>query len=468
MRSVKRNFIYNLFYQLLTFLLPLITTPYLSRVLGAEKTGIYSYSYSIAYYFVLFAMLGLNNYGNREIAKVRDDEFKRSYTFWSIYFLQIFTSVVIIVFYTLSTVILRNEFINWIMLLYVVSSFFDINWFFWGMEEFKITVIRNTVIKILSVMAILFLIKDSGDLYLYALIMVLGMFLSPICLWPYLKKYVIWVKPTFSSIKSHMKPNIILFIPVIAVSLYKVMDKIMLGSMATYLEVGLYDYAEKIIAIPVCCVNALGTVMMPRMANLVAKKENEIEKDIIFKSLIVGTILSTSMSFGLIGIANVFVPFFYGKGFKKCIILFYILLPSCIFLSIANVIRTQYLIPHSKDKEFTISLVIGAMANLLINALLIPHLQSIGAAVGTLIAEALVCFVQAFYIRKNLDLYKILKEIIPIIISGLVMSVVVYLIPFIENYVLTLLIKIFVGCIVFLGLILKKHKNVLFYLINKN
>ena len=404
MKNVRRNFLYNLFYQILTFLLPLITTPYLSRVLGAEKTGVYSYSYSVAYYFVLFAMLGLNNYGNREIAKIRDDRYQRSKLFWEIYGLQVCNSVVIIIIYSLINLLFRNELINWIMLLYVASSIFDINWFFWGLEEFKITVTRNTVIKIATVVAILLFVKSREDVYIYALIMAGSMLLSPILLWPYLRARVDWRKPGFREVLSHLKPNLILFIPVIAVSLYKVMDKIMLGSMASYSEVGLYDYAEKVIAIPTCCVNALGTVMMPRMANLVAQKDNSTEKETIYKSMIFGTALATAMSFGLIGIADVFVPLFYGEGFSKCVILFYILLPSCVFLAIANVIRTQYLIPHSMDKEFTVSLGAGACINLLINAMLIPQLQSIGAAIGTLLAEALVCFIQGYYVRKKIEL----------------------------------------------------------------
>lgn len=459
MESVKRNFLYNLFYQILTFLLPLITTPYLSRVLGAERTGTYSFSYSIAYYFVMFAMLGLNNYGNREIAKIRDNKFKRSKLFWSIYTLQIATSAVIIIAYALFVFFFRNELINWIMLLYVVSSLFDINWFFWGMEEFKITVTRNTLLKITSVIAILLFVKSQDDIYIYAIIMAAGMLLSPILLWPYLRGRIEWVRPEAKDVISHLKPNLILFIPVIAVSLYKVMDKIMLGAMANYTEVGFYDYAEKVIAIPTCCVNALGTVMMPRMANLVAKNDNNAEKKTIYFSMIFGTALATSMSFGLIGIADVFVPFFYGEGYVKCVELFYILLPSCIFLAIANVIRTQFLIPHSMDKEFTVSLVLGACVNLIINITFIPKLQSVGAAVGTLIAEATVCFIQGYFVKDKIELKKYAREILYIFISGLLMAIAVYFMPFIRNYLLTLCMKIVVGCVVFGILMIYRYKD---------
>lgn len=461
MKSVKYNFIYNLFYQILTFLLPLITTPYLSRVLGAEKTGVYSYSYSIAYYFVLFAMLGLNNYGNREIAKSREDKNRRSKVFWSIYSLQFLTSLLVIIIYSLSNLFLRKELISWIMLLYVMSSLFDINWFFWGMEEFKITVTRNTIIKLLTVVAILIFVKKQDDIYIYAVIMAGSMLISPLALWPYLKKRVEWIKPSFEDIVTHVKPNIVLFIPVIAVSFYKVMDKIMLGTMATYSEVGFYDYAEKVIAIPTCCVNALGTVMMPRMVNLVEKGDSKREQETIYKSIIFGTILATSMSFGLMGIADVFVPVFYGEGFSKCIVLFYILLPSCVFLAIANVVRTQYLIPHSMDKEYTVSLLAGACVNLVINAILIPKLQSIGAAIGTLIAEGVVCLIQSYYVNKKIELKKYMKEIASILIAGIIMSISVKLMPTIYNNIVTLILKIILGIFVFGIIIIWNFKEMI-------
>lgn len=467
MKSVKKNFLYNLFYQVLTFLLPLVTTPYLSRVLGAEKTGIYSYSYSIAYYFVLFAMLGLNNYGNREVAKNRDDMVMRSRTFWSIYGLQLCSSIIIIFAYMIYNLCIGKQVMNWIMLVYVISSFFDINWFFWGLEEFKITVTRNTITKILTVVSILLFVKSPEDIYIYGAIMASSMLISSIVLWPYLKKRVIWMRPSLQEILKHLKPNLILFIPVIAVSLYKVMDKIMLGNMTTYREVGYYDYAEKVIAIPTCAVNALGTVMLPRMANLVAKNDIKTEQDTIHKSMIFGTVLSVAMSFGLIGIANIFVPVFYGEGYVKCVSLFYILLPSCVFLAIANVIRTQYLIPHSMDKEFTISLIFGAMVNLVINTVLIPQLQSVGAAIGTLVSEGTVCILQLCFVRKYLTIKNYISDIVFLVISGVLMAVLVYSIPEIDNGLVTLLIKIGSGVIIFGTIVTVRYKSLMIQLLHR-
>ena len=427
MNGIRKNFIYNLFYQVLTILMPLITTPYLARVLGADRTGNYSYAYSIAYYFVLFAMLGLNNYGNREIARCRDDIEARSKKFWSIYAMQLSTSIISFFAYIIYCfTVKRADVISWILVLYVISASLDINWFFWGLEEFRITVTRNTVIKLSSVAAILLLVKSQEDLYLYTAIMAISSFLSPLLLWPYLHKRINWIRPSISEIMVHLKPNIVLFIPVIAVSLYKVMDKIMLGSMATYSEVGFYDYSEKVIAIPIACVNALGTVMLPRMSNLVARQETAEEHRIIKKSIIIGTALAISMGFA------------------------------------------QFLIPRGEDRIFIISVVSGAVINLIVNAILIPPLQSIGAAVGTLFAEATVCIYQMIAVNKELPVVYYIKDIGILLIVGTVMFVLVYAIPFIGSGLVTIGIKILVGAVVFCLLFGLKYKEILVGLFKRN
>ena len=467
MSSIKKNFTYNLIYQILTLILPLVTTPYLSRVLGAEKTGIYSYSYSVANYFVLFAMLGLNNYGNREIAKVKDNIEERSIIFWSIYFLQLITGGFSTIIYIIVCLMCRNSQINWIMSLYVLSGLFDINWFFWGMEEFKITVSRNIIIKLVTVAGILLLVKSPDDLWIYAVLMAGSMLVSPLALWPYLSKRIYWIKPSLRQILLHFKPNLVLFIPVIAVSLYKIMDKIMLGWMTTYIEVGYYEYSERVIAIPNSLVNALGTVMLPRMSNLVAKNDTTQELSIIKNSVILGTGIAAAMSFGLIGIADVFVPFFYGAEYIKCVILFYVLLPSSIFISAANIVRTQYLIPHGMDKEYTQSVALGAVVNLAVNTLLIPSLQSVGAAIGTTMAEFIVCIYQFICVRKKLPVQGYIIEIFYVTVAAIVMMSVVYIIPFMGNYIITIGIKVVIGVLVFAIIMILRYVNLITQIMHK-
>ena len=453
MTSIKKNFLYNAFYQVLTLILPLITTPYISRVMGAERVGVYSYAYSIAYYFGMFILLGLNNYGNRTIANVRDNQQKLSKTFWNIYVMQLFFGIIVIIIYLFYSLnFSQDQLMALLQVFYLVSVALDISWFFFGIEQFKLTVTRNTIIKILTVIAMLLFVKSVDDLYIYALIMVIGPLASQIFLWLFVKDYIILKKISIVEIKQHMKPNLILFIPVIAISLYTIMGKIILGYMSNMTEVGYYESASKLTVIPTMAVTALGTVMLPRISNLVANEKYEETRRYLEKSLIVSVFLSVSMAFGISSVSKEFVPIFYGVGFDKCKILIPILVLSSIFVSWANVIRTQYLIPYKKDNIYIKSVFLGAILNIVANIILIPYLQSIGTAIATLLAEIIVCMYQTVKVRKELRINKYLMKSLPFLLFGIIMYKVVITIPFIVNAIATISVKVLLGAIVYIGL----------------
>ena len=354
MNTPKKNFIYNIIYQVLILIIPLILSPYLSRVIYADGIGIYSYTYSIIHYFMLLTMLGVNNYGNRSIAKVRDNKDKLSKVFWSIYLLQLIMGIIMIILYIGFVLIFNNHYkiVALIQSLFIVSAMLDINWFFFGMEEFKKTITRNTFVKIGNALLVFLLVKSSDDVWIYTLIMAGMTCLSQIILWSFLRKYVKFKKITWNDIKKHIKPNLVLFIPIIAVSLYKIMDKIMLGAMSSVSEVGFYENAEKIINIPLALITALGTVMLPRISNLTSKGDDKKIKEYINKSERFVMFMSFSMCCGLIAVGYNFAPLFFGKSFQKSGILIMLLSITLPFLSFANVLRTQYLIPNEQDKIY--------------------------------------------------------------------------------------------------------------------
>ena len=428
MSNIKKNFIYNITYQILVLILPIATAPYISRVLGAEKVGIYSYTYSIVYYFMLFAMLGLNNYGNRQIAKVKDDQQKLNTNFWNIYTLQLCTSSIMIIIYIVYLILgsrLNNQ-IAVIQIIYLISTVFDINWFFFGMEKFKLTVARNTIIKIITCLSVFVFVKEKEDLYIYTIIMSLGILISQLMLWPFLKNIVKFQKVKFKeAIKQHFKPCLILFVPVIAVSLYKIMDKIMLGYMTNMSQVGLYENSEKMINIIIGIITSLGIVMLPRMSNLIANGEMEKGKQYIEKSIRITMFMSSALSFGMMAISDRFVIWFFGEQFTGSGIILKYLSITTIFISIANVIRTQYIIPMERDKSYIISVSLGAIVNILANIILIPKYQAVGAAIGTVIAEISVTMYQIIDVRKGLDIFKYLKMGIKYIVIGGIMYILV-------------------------------------------
>lgn len=451
MSNVKKNFLYNAFYQILIIILPLITAPYIARVLGAEKIGIYSYTYSIVYYFMMIAMLGINNYGNREIAKIRDDKEKLSKTFSSIYMLQLFMTVIMLGLYiTYVLFIVKSDItIYLIQGIYLISVLFDINWFFFGIEKFKLTVTRNTIIKLLSVILILTLVKKREDIYIYTLIVAGSTLLSQLALWPFVNKYTKLVKVKVEDVTKHIKQCVILFIPFIAVSLYKIMDKIMLGNITNMTQVGFYENAEKIINIPMGLITALTTVMLPKVSNLVAKGEDEQVEEYMKKSIEFEFISSSAVTFGLVSIAPIFVPILLGEEFIYSATLVQCIAITIIFISVASVIRTQYLIPKEKDKIFVTSVIIGAVLNFFINLILIPKFDSIGAAIGTIIAEFSVFVYQSILVRKETNVGEYLKNGIKYIVLGLIMCIIVCNININISSILLLIIKIATGVIVY-------------------
>lgn len=448
--SSKKNFIYNSLYQILLLIVPLVTTPYITRVLGASEIGLYSYSHAIAYYFVICIMLGLNSYGNRTIAFVRDDKEKLSKTFSEIYTMQTIVSIFAIIIYVLYALFLSNNLMTWVMLIYVVSAAFDINWLFFGLEKFKLTALRSSTIKILSMLSIFLFVKTENDVLIYALISVLGSLLSQLILWFYLKKEVTFKRVSFRAALKHLKPNLVLFIPIIAISLYKMMDKIMLGAMSDLEQVGFYESTEKFIQVPLALVTSLGLVMMPKISNLVANNNHEEGKKYIEKSLYFAMFMSSVMCFGIMAVAKDFVPWYYGPGFEPCVALLQILMPSCIFLAIANVVRTQHLIPYKYDSVFIYSVVSGAIVNLVANSILIPFLGASGAAIGTLIAEASVCIMQLVLARKHLKIWIIIFKSFVYLVIGILMFALLLLIPNIsESSFVNIVYRVLVGGVVY-------------------
>ena len=226
----------------------------------------------------------------------------------------------------------------------------------------------------------------------------------------------------------------------------------MLGVMSDYAQVGFYESSEKLINIPMAFITALGTVMLPRMTYLVANREEKSEKTLEL-SIVFAMLLSSSLCFGIMAVSDIFVPIFFGEGYETCITLLVILLPSCLFLAFANVVRTQYLLPHKMDKVYIKSAFIGAAINLVINSLLIPYWGSIGAALGTLVAEMSVCVYQCFHCRLYIPMKQYVRKVFPMIINGFLMFLIIRYInlPIGNNYIL-LLVKICAGAIIYIFL----------------
>lgn len=450
--NIKRNFIYQMCYEVLALLLPLITSPYIARVIGVEGLGQYSYSYSVAFYFVLFSMLGLVNYGNRAVAQSCGDKDELNRTFSSILAVHIIFSLFCSGAYAVYVLTLHEGRIYAaIQFAYVLSGLFDISWFYFGIEKFKLTVAQSSAVKLTTAICIFTFVKTTGDLWKYCLIMAGGTLTGQLLLWMPLHRYVKLVRPSLREMRVHVKPLLILFIPAVAISLYKYMDKIMIGAMSSKTQLGLYENAEKIINVPLSVIGAFGTVMLPRMSNLAIKADRQGSDRYILLSMRYVMCLAFALSFGIAGVASVFAPVFWGDSFAGAGPLIMGLAITIPFISFANVIRTQYLIPQARDLDYTISVIAGAAINLVINWLLIPLWGAMGATVGTIAAEMLVCIVQAISVRGRLPLRIYFKNAIPFLLFGVGMFAIVYSSgAHLGISVKTLIVQLFVGATVYM------------------
>lgn len=448
---MKKNIVYQWSYQILAILLPIITTPYISRTLGAENLGIFSYNFSVSSYFMLFAMLGVNTYGSRCIAEIRDDKEKTNVVFSQIFFAQVITSIVVFgiyVFYIIG--FSSNKLVSLVQLVYIVGCIFDINWFYFGLEKFKITVTRNFVVKVVTVLLIFIFVNSSDDLLVYVAIMALGTIISQSMMWSFYNKYFKLQKVKLCDVVKHYKGLLIYFIPTIAMNVYKLTGKLILGNTSSMEFVGYYENSEKVINLVLSFIIALGNVMLSRTTNMVAKGEDKGVRDLIDNTMKFVLWLTIGITFGLIGVSDLFVPIFFGNGYETCISLLQILSVSIVFSSISNVLRTQYLIPYGKDKEFSISLISGAVINVLCNVILVPYMAVKGTVITVVLTEILVCGLQIYFSKKIFNFLGLFKDILLFLIAGLVMLVVMKVLPFTDNIYLSIVLQVVIGIIIYL------------------
>ena len=456
MSNIKKNLGYQTFYQLLNTCIPLITAPYLSRVLGAENLGIFSYTQSVVGYFTLFAMLGLANYGTRTIASVMNDKEKVSKEFLSIFSLQFITSTIAIGGYIFYFILFckDNRIIALVQILAIISCYLDINWLFFGLEKFEITVKINIIIRIFTLVSVLVFVKTTEDLWIYTFIMVFSTLLSQFVLWIYVPQYISIVKFNKGDVIKHIKPNLVLFIPIAAMSVYHIMDKTMLGAISSFEETGYYYNSDKIINIPAGILSGISTVLMPRVTALISENKHE-EMISLFKKSLEGTIfISSALTFGIAAISNEFIPVFFGKGYDECILLTVVLSPILIIKGFSFTFRYQYLIPYKMDKKYIYSILCGMIVNLFVNIILIPIYGAMGAVIGTLIAELTACVIQSICVFKQVNIIKSCLKCMESIFMGIVMYISVRCVidALNTNDFVKIGVGILTGIVVYLGI----------------
>lgn len=491
-KSITKNYIYNMIYQVLILLLPLVTTPYLSRVLGAEGIGIYGYTYSIVTYFILFGSLGVSMYGQREIAYAQENVEARKKVFVEIIIFRFITIAIASIFYYFFFIRGAEYQIYYqILLLELIAAAFDISWFFQGMEEFKRTVTRNVLVRICSVSLVFILVKTKEDLVKFTLIYSLADLIGNLSLWIYLPKYIKGIKVKNINVFKHLPQILLLFIPQVANQIYKILDTTMIGSLVeNKSETGYYEQGQKVIRLLLTVVTSLGVVMVPRMASTYASGDNEKIKTYMKMSFKFVFFLAFPIMFGIMSISEAFVPVFFGNGYEKVVILINIISPILILMGMGNVLGTQYLLPTKRQKEYTISVTIGVVVNFILNYFLIKQFASIGASIATVSSELVIVIIQFQYIKKDISFKNLFEMAWKYLFAGIVMFAICFgvrwmlnldfitlaLVNMAENIligkqyfinVITIILQVILGIISYFGMLILLKDDYVFKFINK-
>lgn len=428
--NIKTNYIYNMIAKCVSLIVPILVTPYLARKLGADGNGKLSYIASIVSYFILFANIGIETYGQRIIAVHQNNKgYLKKLTIEIGILRLVLTICSLLIYYVIFTFFYKsNQTLYFIYGITLLMTAFDFSWFFQGIENFKILAFANMLTKVFYIPLCFLLIHDKNDINIAAALTVMSTVLTYfICL----PKILIYFKgvsmPSGLSPFSHFMPCMVYFIPTIAIQIYTVLDKTMIGLITkSDFENGFYEQAEKIVKLPLTIVTSLNTIMRSRISYYYSTGRFEEIDTLTAKSCHFTLCLSIPITLGICAVATNFVPIYLGDGYDKCITLLYFFSPIVLIISISNLLGSHYYTPFDKQKISNIFLIIGAVVNFSCNLFLIYFFKSTGAVIGSVIAESVVTILYVVFSRKFFKPINFLKYGYKYLISGIIMFVLVY------------------------------------------
>ncbi|WP_309215827.1 flippase [Lacticaseibacillus rhamnosus] len=468
--TVLKNFLWNISYQVLLLILPIITIPYVSRVLGPAGIGINSYTNSIVQYFILFGNLGITLYGNREVAYRRDKKEQLSQIFWELSILRFLLTFISASFFMIM-IYFSGQYKPFYIIqsILLVASALDIAWFFQGLELFRVTVVRSTLVKIVSLILIFIFVRQKNDLGTYIFILAFSQLLGNLTLWPYLKKYVVFPDFKRLNLGRHVKPTVTLFVPQVATQVYLQLNKTMLGAIVGVTAAGFYDNSDKIVKIILALVTASGTVLLPHVAHDYSQGNLKKISNSVYSSIHVIMVLAMPLAAGLIAIAPLFTQIFFGPGFLPVATLMRIEAPVMIMVGIGTAIGVQFLLPTNQVKIYSTSYVLGAILNILLNIPLIWFLGSTGAMIATVLSETFVSLFQLFHVRHQLSIKSLFFENQKYLLASFGMGIFVSSFIKFTSFgpIVTLILSVISGVISYMFFLLLLKPRVILGMISK-
>ncbi|MCR0457077.1 flippase [[Clostridium] innocuum] len=470
-QTVKKNFIMNFILTAANFIFPIVTFPYVSRILLAEGTGKVAFAASIASYFSMIAALGIPTYGIRACARIRDDKDKLNKTVQELLIIHMSATSLALMFYFISVFIVpelyKEKTLMLINSLSIILNVFGVNWLYQALEQYSYITYRSIFFKIISIILMFFFIHQKSDYIIYGGIAIFANAGSNILNFIRLRKLINFKKVESYSFLVHIRPILVFFAQSVAITVYTNLDTVMLGFMQSDIEVGYYNAAIKIKTILLSLVTSLGTVLLPRLSYCIQKNDKIQFQTLISKSIRFVFIIALPLTIFFILFAKETLIVLSGRDFVGATLAMQIITPTILLIGLSNITGIQILTPLGKEKIVVYSVTFGAILDLIVNYICIPRLGAAGASLGTLIAEFSVLAVQIMYTSKQLHEVKCGFKIFKIIISCLFASILVLFINLFTDF--TVFFSLFVYAILFFGsyvicLILLKEEFVVDYI----
>lgn len=485
--SLQLNMVFNIISQVITVLSPLVMTPKLARVFGADYLGVKGYTFSIVYYFAIFGVLGLDMYGQRKIAIEKDNLEQRSKTFWSIYLTRVFLVFVCTCLYVMyimlfsSSIFERTVFICW--LIYLVREMINPIWFLQGLEKYRLLSILGIISQLTYVFCTFVFVNEKKDLPLYIIFFTAIPLIISLCYFPTVFKNVVFVKIRIADMIQSVRGSFVYFVPTIATAIYSMVDKTMLGIFdVAKISTGLYEAAEKLVKVALAISTASFTIIRTRMSYLYGKKDRNLYNSNVRMFMSFSMMLCWPIMLGIMGITNDFVPVFFGQGFEEVIGLSYIFALVVPCLTISGLLQAVYIFPYGKQKSMDYYYIFIVSVNVIMNLVLISLFGTVGAIVATVFAEMLLAIILMVKANKDgIEVKYLVSSSLKYIVSAIVMFLSIKLVSYFVRtgaiYKVTLefliaVITYFVMCIVlrdsFVTGQIKKFFNKAFGKVRKN
>ena len=403
--SLKVNFILNAILTMSGFLFPLISFPYVSRIIKPVGTGKVQFAASVVSYFAMFAALGTSTYGVRACAKVRDDKEKLSKTAQEIFYLNLITGAIAYVMLIGAILIVpkfrQEKMLYFISSLIIFFTAIGMEWLYKALEKYRYITVRSVIFKLIALVAMFLFIHEKADYKIYAALTIFASSASGVLNFLNARKYISFKRYKNYNFKPHLKALVIFFAMSCATTIYLHLDTVMLGFMTSETDVGYYNAAVKIKTILVSIVTSLGAVLLPRAAYYVEHNLMDEFRRISAKALNFVWIFAAPMMVYFMIFASEGIYFLSGKDYKEAILPMIVITPTVLFIGLTNIMGIEILVPTGREKTVLYSEIAGAITDLVLNAILIPEFKSTGAAIGTVVAEIVVFIYQYIALRNE-------------------------------------------------------------------